>query len=43
MEQKILKILNSKIIKKTRIPDARNANLKQTTTANRLLFSQDTS
>ena len=39
---KILKFLNSKISKKNRIPEASNANLKQTT-AKRLLFSQDTS
>ena len=43
MVQNFQKISNSKISKKIRIPEESNANLKQTTTAKRLLFAQDTS
>ena len=43
MVQNLLKNLNTKISKKIGIPEAWNANLKQTTTAKRLLFVQDMS
>ena len=39
---KLEKIKNLKISKKFRIPDARSVELKQTVTAKRLLFAQDT-